>query len=158
MSNTHHQAHRQTCSERSTEAVIRARQKDRGASRGGPRELEAWVEGGEITASPGYRGKETFVATYFLKCLRLETYTLSHVPRAAVVGLLRELPAPTCSEGSSEAGEAAGWLLLSALFRAVRGTIEDPCRQNNSAFTEHAPCKMEDIRSRHVFKQLTPTC
>lgn len=106
---------------------------------------------GEITASPGYRGKETFVAPYFLKCLRLETYILSHLAWAAVVGLLRELPAPTCSEGSSEAGEAAGWLLLSALFRAVRGTTEDPCRQNNSAFTEHAPCKMEAIRSRHLF-------
>lgn len=107
--------------------------------------------GGEITASPGYRGKETLVPTYFLKCLRLETCILSHLPRAAVVGLLRELPAPTCSEGSSEAGEAGGWLLLSGLFRAVRGTIEDTCRQNNSAFTEHAPCKREAIRSRHFF-------
>ena len=102
-------------------------------------------------ASPGYHGKETFVATYFLKCLRLETHILSHLPRAAAVGLLRGLPAPTCSKGSSEAGEAGGLLLLSRLFRAIRGTTEDTRRQNNSAFMEHAPCKTEAVRSRWFF-------
>lgn len=52
--------------------------------------------GEETMASPGYCSKETF-----LRCLGLEVRILS---RAAVAGLLRVLPAPTCSKGSSQAG------------------------------------------------------
>lgn len=142
------------CSERSTEAVIRPRQKARGASCGGPREPQAWVEGRKTMASPGYhyRCKETFIATYILKCLRLETHILSLLPCALMVGLLRGLPAPTCSKGSSEPGVAGGRLLFGGLFRAVRDTTEDTHRQNNSTFTEHAPCKTEAIRSGYFFK------
>lgn len=155
-SNTHHQVHRQTRSERSPAAVIRARQKARGASRGGPREPQAWVEGSKTMASPGYCGKETFIATCFLKCLRLETHILSHLPCTTLVALLRVLPAPTSSTGSSEAGVAGGQLLLGGLFRVVRSTTEDTCRQNNSAFMERAPSKMEAIRSMSLFKATGP--
>lgn len=100
--------------------------------------------GEETMASPGYCGKETF-----LKCLRLEIGILSC---AAVVGLLRVLPAPTCPKGSSQAGKSVGWLLLQRLFRAIRGTTEDTSNQNNSAFTEHDPCKPEAIKRRYFLK------
>lgn len=132
-SNTHHQVHRQTRSERSPAAVIRARQKARGASRGGPREPQAWVEGRKTTASPGFCGKETFIATCFLKCLRLETHILSHLPCATLVALLRVLPAPTSSTGSSEAGVAGGQLLsvgCSGLSGAPLKTLADKTIQH----------------------------
>jgi len=124
MSNTYHQVHKQMCSAKSTEAVIRATQKARGASRGGPRELQAWVEVRETTVSPGYGGKGTFVVTYFLKCLRLVTQVLSHLPRAAMTGLLRGLPAPTCSKGSNEAGWQGGGCSLAGCSRPLGAPLK----------------------------------
>lgn len=104
----------------------------------------AMVRGEETMVSPGYCSKETF-----LKCLRLEVHIL---PCAAMVGLLRVLPAPTCSQGNSQAGISARWLLLQRLLRAIRGTTDETSGQNDSAFTEHDPCETEATKSRYILK------
>lgn len=57
------------------------------------------VRGEETMVSPGYCSKETF-----LKCLRLEVHIL---PCAAMVGLLRVLPAPICSQGNWNVSKVA---------------------------------------------------